>query len=152
MPTIAVETPLQDDVLALLAESDAYSEALYPPEARYPVDADALAATNVRFLVARLHDRAVGCVALLLRGGGQGEIKRMIVSGAARGQGVGRLLLDAVEEAARREGVDAILLETGPGNDAALRLYRTAGYRDRGPFGDYRPGPFSLFMEKRLAT
>ncbi|HEV8436640.1 MAG TPA: GNAT family N-acetyltransferase, partial [Methylomirabilota bacterium] len=33
---------------------------------------------------------------------------------------------------------------------AALGLYRAAGYVERGPFGDYRPDPLSVFMEKRL--
>ena len=31
----------------------------------------------------------------------------------------------------------AIQLETGIRNQAALRLYRGSGYRDRGPFGGY---------------
>ncbi len=72
----------------------------------------------------------------------------MIVGPAARGQGIGRALLEAIETVARRDHVQTIRLETGPLNHEALGLYRRCGYRDRGPFGNYQPGPHSVFMEK----
>jgi putative acetyltransferase len=33
----------------------------------------------------------------------------------------------------------------------AIALYRSAGYKEIPPFGDYRLDPLSIFMEKRLA-
>ncbi len=42
MIEIAQEAPRQVEVQALLAESDAYSRALYPEEGRHPVDVDFL--------------------------------------------------------------------------------------------------------------
>jgi putative acetyltransferase len=48
------------------------------------------------------------------------------------------------------EGADTIRLETGPRKREAIRLYRRHGYRDRGPFGSYKPGPHSVFLEKYL--
>ena len=41
-------------------------------------------------------------------------------------------------------------LETGIRQPEAIALYRSFGYAERGPFGAYKPDPFSLFMEKRL--
>jgi putative acetyltransferase len=151
MPSIAQETPHQDEVLSLLRQSDAYSESLYPPESRHMIDVEALAAPAVRFFVARLDGHAVGCGALVLGAADQAELKRMFVDPAARGRGVGRGILQAIEDAARREGVRLIQLETGTLNHEALALYRRFGYRERGPFGSYRPDPLSVFMEKALS-
>jgi putative acetyltransferase len=147
---VAIEDPHQPDVEALLAESDAYSAALYPEEGRHAVDAGFLADERVRFFVARVGGSAKGCGALVLHGADWGEIKRLIVVRAARGRGVGRALLGAIEAAAAQAGVGCIRLETGPHSEAALGLYAQAGYRVRGPFGKYAASPHSVFMEKRL--
>jgi putative acetyltransferase len=55
-----------------------------------------------------------------------------------------------VEAEARREGLECLRLETGIHQPEALGLYRSAGYREREPFGDYARDPLSVFMEKRL--
>lgn len=151
MVTIAEEPPRQAEVESLLQESDAFSMALYPPESNHLIGVEALDRPGVRFFVARLDGRAAGCGGLLLGQAGEAEIKRMIVTAAARGKGIGRAILGAIEDAARREQVQVIRLETGPGNVGALALYRRFGYRERGPFGAYRPDPLSIFMEKPLA-
>ncbi|MCC6469983.1 MAG: GNAT family N-acetyltransferase [Alphaproteobacteria bacterium] len=147
---VAAESPHQAAVAELLRQSDAHAQALYPPESNHLVDVDALARPNVRFFVARLDGKAVGCGGLVLGKPGKAEIKRMFVSEAARGKGVARALLAAIEEAARGAGIEKIRLETGIASHAALALYRRFGYRERGPFGDYRPDPVSVFMQKRL--
>jgi putative acetyltransferase len=41
-------------------------------------------------------------------------------------------------------------LETGIKQEPAIRLYESAGFRRRGPFGSYRDDPLSVFMEKPL--
>jgi putative acetyltransferase len=41
-------------------------------------------------------------------------------------------------------------LETGIHQAEAIALYATHGFREIGPFGDYKLDPLSLFMEKRL--
>jgi putative acetyltransferase len=43
-------------------------------------------------------------------------------------------------------------LETGVRQPEALGLYRKLGYRERGPFGAYKPDPLSVFMEKRVGA
>ena len=49
-----------------------------------------------------------------------------------------------------RRGVRLFRLETGIKQTEAVGLYRKLGYRERHPFGAYRPDPLSVFMEKSL--
>ncbi|KTS77439.1 GCN5 family acetyltransferase [Pseudomonas oryzihabitans] len=149
---IALESPDQPEVIALIAELDAYQDGLYPPESRYALDLGSLLQPNVLFLVARDESGcALGCGAMVLHEG-YGEIKRMYVSPAARGQGLGRRLLARLEAEALTTGCERAMLETGPYQPEALALYAAAGYERCGPFGGYRDDPLSVFMEKRLVT
>jgi putative acetyltransferase len=148
--TIALESPLQADVGRLIEELDRYQGALYPAESNHFVDLARLAAPDVRFLVARRDREALGCGALRLDPDGYGVLKRMYVSPRARGARLGRRILLRLEDEARRAGLHCVRLETGIHQHEALGLYRSAGYRERAPFGDYRPDPLSVFMEKRL--
>ena len=147
---LRIESPRQTDVERLLEVLDAYQSALYPPESNHFLDVDALAAANVRFFVARREGRALGCGALRIDAAGYGELKRMFVSPEARGYKLGRRILDRIEEEARREGLACLRLETGIHQAEALALYRSAGYVEREAFGEYRPDPLSVFMEKSL--
>lgn len=146
------EDPVQPEVLALLADSDAYHAERYPAESNHLVDPAELRGPDVRFLVARLEGRAVGTAGLVARADDWGEIKRMYVAEAARGHRLGGRLLDAVEAEARNLGLEWLRLETGIRQPEAIGLYRAAGYRERGPFGDYSTDPLSLFMEKSLGA
>lgn len=145
-----LESPDQPEVIALIAELDAYQDDLYPPESRHALNLTLLMQPNVLFLVARDDSRnALGCGAMVLNEG-YGEIKRMYVSPRGRGQGLGgRLLAELEREAVGRE-CELARLETGPYQPEALGLYGAAGYQRRGPFGTYRDDPLSVFMEKRL--
>ena len=49
----AIESPSQDEALALVRELDAYQVSLYPPESNHLLDTDSLAAPDIRFFVAR---------------------------------------------------------------------------------------------------
>jgi putative acetyltransferase len=148
--TLARESPRQADVGRLLAALDAYQSALYPAESNHFLDVDALSAPAVRFFVARRDGTALGCAALRIDPERYGELKRMYVTPEARGMSLGRRLLECVETEARREGLECLRLETGMHQTEALGLYRSAGYREREPFGDYARDPLSVFMEKRL--
>ena len=151
MIAIARESPRQDDVIALIHQSDALMQSLYPAESNHLVDIESLAAFNVHFLVAREHGRALGCGAFVLGDAGQAEMKRVFVAPAARGKGIARALMEALEREAAQRGVTLMQLETGIKQPEAIALYRKLGYAERGPFGTYKPDPLSLFMEKRLA-
>jgi putative acetyltransferase len=147
---IAREDPRRPGVFPLIEALDAYLAALYPPESNHLLDLDALSAPDVRFFVARLGTEALGCGALRVDGVGYGEVKRMFVLPSARGLKIGARILARIEAQAREEGLVCIRLETGIHQPEALGLYRSTGYREREPFGDYRPDPLSVFMEKPL--
>ncbi|WP_437305464.1 GNAT family N-acetyltransferase [Sorangium sp. So ce388] len=98
------------------------------------------------FLVARWRGRPVGCgalrrlrEALLVQALGPrvGELKRMYVAPEARGKGIGRALLRRLEAEARGLGLDRLVLETGTRQPEALALYRSAGFAEIPPYGEY---------------
>ncbi|MGA7817637.1 GNAT family N-acetyltransferase [Caballeronia sp.] len=150
--TIAFESPDQPDVIALIAELDAYQDTLYPPESRHVLDLAPLKQANVLFAVARdSTGEAMGCGAIVLCPE-FGEVKRMYVSSRGRGQGVAKKLLALLESRALGCGCNLLKLETGPYQHAALALYASAGYERRGPFGDYTNDPLSVFMQKHIAA
>lgn len=150
---LAVESPDQADVLALIDALDAYQAPLYPPESNHLLDLAALLRPEVIFVVARDADAAaVGCGAVVLQPDGWGEIKRMFVQPAVRGGGLAAALLARLEaEAAARRAAE-LRLETGIHQHAALAFYARAGYTRCGPFGDYLDDPLSVFMRKPLAV
>lgn len=148
--TIAVEDARQADVVALIAEANAYFRTLYPDESNHPVDAHALSAPGVVFFAARRVGTLLGSIALRPLGPGHAEIKRLFVRDSARGGGLGRQLLVRLESEAKARGIDRLSLETGIRQPQAIQLYRSSGYQDCGPFGIYRLDPLSLFMTKRL--
>ena len=61
------------------------------------------------------------------------HVLAMYVKPASRGTGAGRALLDAlIALASQRPGVQVLNLTVTEGNDAAVNLYRSAGFE---PFG-----------------
>lgn len=147
---IALESPDQPDVIALITELDAYQDSLYPPESRHALDLSVLVRPHVLFAVARdAAGRAVGCGAVVLEAGA-GELKRMFVSPAARGRGVAQRLLGLLEAEGSARGCRLLQLETGPYQPEALGFYERCGFARRGPFGGYADDPLSVFMEKAL--
>jgi putative acetyltransferase len=142
--------PDAPEVRALLAELDGYLNYLYPSISNPLMSIAELRAPEVIFLVAREGDKLLGCGALVQRQG-YGEIKRMMVSPAARGKGLGSKILHAIEAQALAYDLQVLRLETGTQQPESIALYQRAGYFDIAPFGDYQQGPQSRFMEKRLA-
>jgi putative acetyltransferase len=149
---IRLEPPRQPDVLDLLAQADAYLQALYPPEANYIMDVNELEQGGIDFFVARSGRAAVGCCALVPAGDGSAEVKRMFVAPQARGMKLGRRLLQHLEDRAGTRGIATLRLETGVSQPEALGLYRSSGYREIAAFGDYEAGPLNVFMEKTLSA
>ena len=148
---IAQEDPDQADIISLLDDGEQHSASLYPPESNHHLSLEALRAAHIRFLVARdATGRAVATGALALFGP-WAELKRMWVVPAMRGRGISKAVLEALEARAREERVGCLRLETGVENYAALSLYERSGFVRCGPFGDYRPDPLSVFMQKQLA-
>ena len=147
---ITLESPDQPDVMALIAELDAYQDTLYPPESRHVFDLAGLKQPNVLFAVARTPS-----VCNRLRGDrAPSRIWRAqadVCQPAGRGRGLARQLLSLLETSAVSRGCKLLRLETGPYQQEALALYASAGFERRGPFGDYADDPLSVFMQKRVA-
>jgi len=148
----AFESPDQPDVIALIADLDAYQDTLYPPESRHTVDLASLKRPDVLFAVARDSEGlAIGCGAIVLYPE-FGELKRMYVSPRGRGHGVAKKLMALLESRAADVDCKLLKLETGPYQHEALALYASTGYERRGPFGDYTNDPLSVFMEKHIVA
>jgi putative acetyltransferase len=152
MMQVAVESPHQDDIAALLRQSDAVAAALYPGVFRRAMTPASLDAREISLFVARIAGRAIGCCALFDRGDGSAEIKRMIVDEAHRGSGVGAALLAALESEAALRGINRLLLEVGIRNLAAYALYCRAGFMPCAAFAPYKPDPISRFLAKSVSA
>jgi putative acetyltransferase len=143
-------SPNQPEVIALIADLDAYQDTLYPAEARYALDLASLQQSNVILMVMLDGEgTAVGCGAVVITAS-VGELKRMYVRPQNRGHGVARSLLVALEASSLKAGCEELLLETGSYQPEALAFYSKQGYKRRGPFGAYPDHPLSVFMGKRL--
>lgn len=148
---IALESPDQPEVIALIEELDAYQKPLYPPESHHGIDIRALSRENVLFAVVRTATgEAIACGAIVLQLE-YGELKRMFTRPALRGRGVARALLAFLESEAQARGCNRFMLETGHLQPEALALYERCGYERRGPFGEYVEDPHSVFMAKHAA-
>ncbi len=146
---IALESPNQPDVIALINELDAYQKPLYPAESHHGIDLGALSQPNVLFAVARSTDgQAIACGAIVLEVE-YGEVKRMYTLPSFRGRGIARQVLGLLESESRARGCRDFVLETGYLQPEAIALYARCGYERRGPFGSYTEDPNSVFMAKR---
>ncbi|MEW6082499.1 MAG: GNAT family N-acetyltransferase [Bacillota bacterium] len=67
---------------------------------------------------------------------GCAQVLSIAVRAGARGRGVGRMLLEKGCEYLRSTGATEVKLEVRPGNEAALALYRRAGFRRIGALRD----------------
>lgn len=149
MITVETGDPRDPQATALLRQSHALMESLFPPEDNYFLDIDALCVPSITFFVAKDAGNIVGTAALATKGD-YGEVKSMFVDPNIRGKGIAAALLQKLEETARAAGLTALKLETGNVLHAAHRLYQRHGFTDCGPFGEYSANQTSVFMEKAL--
>jgi putative acetyltransferase len=151
--TIAPETPLQDEIRALIKELNAHLSALSPPEFCFQMTAEQIAETATTLFVARdASGRAVGMGALKRQADGIGEVKRMYTLPEFRGQHIGRALLKRIEDLARSEGLTRLVLETGieKTHSESWRLYLRNGFVRCGRLLDYPDSGWNAFFEKPL--
>jgi putative acetyltransferase len=151
--TIAVETPLQDDVRELVRDLNAYLNPLSPKQFQFQMTVEQMADPKTTLLVARDESgRAVGMGALKVETPELAEVKRMFTRPEVRGQRVGSALLGRIEALAREKGIAVLKLETGEGEGfvPAHRVYTKAGFTRCGAFLDYPDSGYSAFFEKRL--
>ena len=158
----------------LLVLSDEYMASLYPAESNHLVSSESLRTGDAVFLGAFMPSmmssshvtveqsvetgvpsprgeswQCIGCVAArFYREAGYAEIKRLYVQEAHRGLGVSRTLMSAIEAEILAESIDCARLEMGIYQPEADALYRSIGYRNIPPFGEYLVDPLSQFLEK----
>jgi putative acetyltransferase len=153
--SVAIETPLQDDVRELVSQLNGHLSPLSPPEFQFKMTVEQMADSATTLFVARDDcGRAVGIGALKVHGPDLGEVKRMYTLPAVRGQRVGKLLLQHIVDLARERNLPVVMLETGTGDGMAEahRLYSRFGFVPRGPFLDYPDSEWSAFFELKLTA
>jgi putative acetyltransferase len=151
--TIAIESPLQDEVRDLVRLLNEHLLPLSPLEFQFKMTVEQMADPATTLFVARDEaGQAVGMGALCVHSDEMGEVKRMWTDPEIRGQRVGSSLLAAIEALARRKGLGVLMLETGKleGMEQAHRLYQHSGFTQRGPYLDYPESEWSVFYEKPL--
>lgn len=146
---IVLGDPRDPQATALLKQSHALMEQLFPPEDNFYLDINDLCVPEISFFIAREDGQDLGTAALADKGD-YGEVKSMFVAPDARGKGVGEALLAKLEDVARAKDLSALKLETGNVLHAAHRLYERGGFTICGPFGEYPAANSSIFMEKKL--
>jgi len=149
--TISVESPLQDDVRALIAGLNKNLLAITPPEFCSHMTVEQMANADTTVFIARDDGSAVACGALRRHEKAVGEVKRMYTLPSHRGLGIGGQILATIEALARDEGFTRLVLETGHRHDAAWRVYERAGFARCGPVLDYPLSDYSIFYEKPLS-
>jgi putative acetyltransferase len=150
--TITTETPLSDDVRALVKQLNEFTFELTPAEFRHHMTVEQMAQPDTTLFVARDATGATLGMGALRRHGNVGEVKRMFVKPSARGLGVGGAILAHIEDLARQEGLSRVVLETGSNFDAAKRVYERGGFATCEPVLDYPPSAWTAFYAKSLSA
>lgn len=148
--TIAVESPLQDEVRSLVAELNATLLELTPPEHCHHLTVEQMAGVDTTVFIARDGGQAVACGALKRHADGIGEVKRMYTRPSHRGKKIGADIVGLIEMLARKEGLKRLVLETGDRHQAAWTVYERAGFSRCGPVLEYADVKWSVFYEKAL--
>lgn len=102
-----------------------------------------------RLFLAVADGQAAGCAALRRIEGDICEMKRLYVRPEYRGRGIGRMLSDRVIAEAKQIGYRRMRLDTLPGMDPAIAIYRKSGFREIEAYR-HNPVPGALFMELDL--
>jgi len=101
-------------------------------------------------LLAKRGDHVLGCIGLRpLEPARVAEIKRLFVRPQARKMGVGQALVAAAIATARNLGYGEIKLDTLPGMESAIALYKGNGFAPIPPYGSH-PYPGLVTLGKIL--
>jgi putative acetyltransferase len=150
-PSIRTASASDPRSRALIRELDAELSESYTREQMHGLRPGEESDPRLRFFLLELGGEVIGCGALRELEPGVAELKRMFVLPAYRGRGYSRDLLAQLEDVAAAAGLHRLRLETGTVQHAALSLYRTSGYVDIAPYGEYIGSVTSICMEKPLS-
>jgi len=148
--TIVAARPDSPEAMELLAELDsALFEYPYPPESRHAFSVEQLLREGVAFFVASYDGQLAACGGVKLFAD-YGEVKRMFVRPQFRGKGLGKAILNRLAAHARANRLNILRLETGIYQVEAIGLYDVWGFQRRGPFGEYKDDPNTVYFEKPI--
>ena len=147
--TVENGDPKSPKATELLLASHNLMNSLFPPEENHYLSVDELCKSNALFLIARDEKEILGCVAMI-NYGSYGEIKSLFVSSEVRNSGIAKKLLNEVIKRAHNSKIGCLRLETGDLLREAISLYRSLGFEQIDPFGDYEANQSSLFMELKI--
>jgi len=118
----------------------------------HALDPDRLRSPDMKFWCAWDGERLLGVGALRQLSPSHGEIKSMHTVEVSRRTGVGTAMLRHIIDAARTMGITRLSLETGSWAffNPARALYRSHGFVECPPFGEYVADPNSVFMTLEL--
>ena len=149
------EDDLSGPEIAMLLREHLASMALHsPPESVHALDLEALRAPDVSFWSVWEGPELAGCGALKELDAYHGELKSMRTASTHLRRGVAVVLLEHMLSVARKRGYRRLSLETGSMEAfaPARALYSRFGFELCGPFADYVPDPYSVFMTLELCT
>lgn len=149
---IAEDSFRSEDARSLVDALDAELSQLYRPDQRFGPNLKPEHLDDGRgvFLIARDGAEAVACGAIRVLDQDTAEVKRMYSKPGRRGQGAGRAILDGLEARARQMGIRRLVLETGIHQQAAIALYRKAGFEPVDCWGEYLTSETSVCFAKDL--
>jgi putative acetyltransferase len=152
--SIAVESPLTDDVRALVAALNEWALTQTPREFCHHMTVEQMAQPDTTVFIARnVAGAAIGMGALKRHADGVGEVKRMYTRPEARGIGIGEAIVARIADLAREEGLTQLVLETGAVESfsSAWRVYERQGFARCGAVLDYPPNTgHNIFYAKAL--
>lgn len=140
------------EIQALLREHMAGMMSSSPPESVHALPLDALRKPDITFWSVWAKGELCGCGALKALDAKHGEVKSMRTAQKFLRCGVAQAALSQIILTAQSRHYESLSLETGSTEDftPAIALYLRNGFEICGPFADYRPDPFSVFMTKCL--
>jgi GNAT superfamily N-acetyltransferase len=97
-------------------------------------------------------DKAVGMGALRKLEDGVGEIKRMFIRPEFHRKGYGKEMMVRLMDRARELGYSTLRLDTAYFLEAAVHIFKSAGFKERGkyPGTESEGGSYYIYMEKKL--
>jgi putative acetyltransferase len=139
-------------VRALLEQHVTSARGATAPGSAHALDLEDLKAPQIKFWAAWDDGALLGVGALKRLSSDHGEIKSMHTAPAYRRRGVGSAMLLHIIDAARAMGMSRLSLETGSWAyfAPARAFYKSHGFVECPPFGQYVSDPNSVFMCRDL--
>ena len=122
------------------------------PGSAHALDVTGLQSPDISFWTIWDDETLLGVGALKRLSADHGEVKSMHTAQSMRGRGAGSAMLRHIIATARASGMSRLSLETGSSDYflPAQALYRSHGFVECPPFGDYVPDRNSVFMSLDL--